>query len=108
MPVGLALGLDATAQTSVTQKKQVKEYVGSKKCAKCHEQHYDGWKSTLHTKMEQQVIPTGFHQNVFGDFSSQDPDLTFTLDDVDMLVGSRFKQRYAKKIGDDYYMLPAQ
>jgi len=25
-----------------------------------------------------------------------------------MLVGSRFKQRYAKKMADDYYMLPAQ
>ncbi|GEM_PF-3962783 len=73
MPVGLALGLDATAQTSVTQKKQVKEYVGSKKCAKCHEQHYEGWKSTLHTKMEQKVIASGFDQNVFGDFSSHDP-----------------------------------
>jgi len=108
MPVGLALGQDATAQTPVTQKNPVKEYVGSRKCGRCHEQHYHGWKSTLHTKMEQRVIATGYNQTVLGDFSSKDPDLTFTLDEVDMLVGSRFKQRYAKKIGDDYYMLPAQ
>jgi len=86
-----------------------KEYVGSEVCGACHDRHYDGWKSTLHSRMEQVVIVTeGTDRNVHGDFSSKDPDLTFTLDDVDMLVGNRFKQRYAKKIGDDYYMLPAQ
>ena len=58
--------------------------------------------------MEQEVIRAGFDQIVLGDFSSKDSDLTFTLDEVDMLVGSRFKQRYAKKMGDDYYMLAAQ
>ena len=84
------------------------EYVGSKICEKCHPTHYQGWKTTLHSKMEQMVIKDGPDKNVLGDFSSKDPLLSFSLDDVDMVVGSRFKQRYAKKIGDDYYMLPAQ
>jgi predicted CXXCH cytochrome family protein len=107
MLIGLALVQDVVAQTPA-QNPPVNEYVGSEKCGECHEEHYDGWKSTLHTKMEQKVIATGFDRNVLGDFSSDDPDLTFSLDEVDMLVGSRFKQRYAKRIGDDYYMLPAQ
>ncbi len=85
-----------------------KEYVSSATCASCHKQHYDSWKSTRHNKMEQEPIKEGPNRNVLGDFSNNDPDLTFTIDDVDLLIGSRFKQRYAKKIGDDYYMLPAQ
>jgi hypothetical protein len=95
---------DSPAPT-MNQKKPLKQYIGSKKCAKCHEGYYNGWKTTLHSKMEQEVISTGFDQTVLGDFSSKDSDLTFTLDEVDMLVGSRFKQRYAKKMGDDYYMV---
>ena len=27
------------------------QYVGSKKCAECHQTHYDGWKDTAHNKM---------------------------------------------------------
>jgi len=84
------------------------KYVGSKTCVSCHEQHYRGWKCTLHSKMEQEPIREGQHKNILGDFTVQDPALTFSLEDVDMLVGSRFKQRYAKRIGPDFYMLPAQ
>ncbi len=84
------------------------KYVGSKTCITCHEAQFQGWKTTLHSKMEQIPIKEGPNRNVLGDFASQNPVLTFSLEDVDMLVGSRFKQRYAKKIGDDYYMLPAQ
>ena len=83
-------------------------YVGSKTCANCHTEHYAGWKSTLHSKIEQDVIPQGPDKTVKGDFSSDDSDLTFTLQDVNMVVGSRFKQMYAQKIGADFYMLPAQ
>ena len=85
-----------------------KDYVGSKKCLKCHLQYYKGWKTTLHSKMEQNVIPKGPDKTVKGDFSSDDPVLTFKLEDADIVVGSRFKQRYFRKIGDDWYMLPGQ
>jgi predicted CXXCH cytochrome family protein len=83
-------------------------YVGSETCKSCHQKYYEGWKKTLHSKMEQQVIKEGNDKTVLGDFSITDPDLTFTLNDVNMLVGSRFKQRYAKSIDGEYYLLPAQ
>ncbi|KKL11398.1 hypothetical protein LCGC14_2546200, partial [marine sediment metagenome] len=60
------------------------------------------------SKIEQEVVNSGPNKNVLGDFSSRDDDLSFTLDNVDLLIGSRFKQRYARKIGDDYYLLTAQ
>lgn len=90
------------------QKTHDEKYVGSESCISCHEEHFRGWETTFHSRMEQEVIKEGPNKNVLGDFSSIDSLLTFNLEEVDMLVGSRFKQRYAKKIGDDYYMLPAQ
>jgi predicted CXXCH cytochrome family protein len=42
------------------------------------------------------------------DFSKPDPLLTFTKDDVALIYGSRWKQRYFKKVGDDYFVFPAQ
>ena len=83
-------------------------YVGSEACLKCHESHYHGWKNSLHAKMEQDIIREGPDKNVLGDFTSKDSVVTHTLAEIDMIIGSRFKQRYTKKIGDDYYMLPFQ
>ena len=45
---------------------------------------------------------------VIPDFSKPDPLLTFKLDDVAFVYGTRWKQRYFKHVGDDYYPLPAQ
>jgi predicted CXXCH cytochrome family protein len=42
------------------------------------------------------------------DFSKPDPVLTFTKDDVAFVYGSRWKQRYFTRRGDDYFPLPAQ
>ncbi len=42
--------------------------------------------------------------------TSQSPirSVTFTKDDVALVYGSRWKQRYFKKVGDDYFPLPVQ
>ena len=42
------------------------------------------------------------------DLSKTDPLVTFTKDDIAFVCGSRWKQRYFTRIGDDYYPLPAQ
>ncbi|MHC4494970.1 MAG: ammonia-forming cytochrome c nitrite reductase subunit c552 [Planctomycetota bacterium] len=114
---GCAWGLQASSkqpdESAVANKRlnsapAAGRYVGSQKCLHCHDQHYRGWKSTLHSKMEQPVVLEGPDKTVKGDFSSDAAVLTFGIEDVDMVIGSRFKQRYARKIGDDFYMLPAQ
>jgi predicted CXXCH cytochrome family protein len=45
---------------------------------------------------------------VLGDFLHPDPLRTFDLKDVAFVYGSRWKQRYFTKRGDDYYVLPVQ
>src|ERR1700732_5260632 len=54
-------------------------------------------------------FPTKEHpEAVLGDFKHDDPVRIFGLDQVAFVYGSRWKQRYFTRRGDDYYPLPAQ
>lgn len=81
-------------------------FVGSERCQKCHEEIYAGWKQTRMANIlrDPKVHPDA----VLGDFEHPDPVRTFTLDDVAFVYGSRYKQRYFTRSGDDYFPLPAQ
>ena len=45
---------------------------------------------------------------IIPDLSKPDPLVSFSKDDIAFVYGSRWKQRYFTKIGDDYYPEPAQ
>jgi predicted CXXCH cytochrome family protein len=81
-------------------------YVGSEACKSCHEDQFDRWTKT---KMANVVRDPKVHpEAVIPDFSKADPPLKFTLDDVAFVYGSGWKQRYFKKVGNDYFPLPSQ
>jgi predicted CXXCH cytochrome family protein len=81
-------------------------YVGSAACRKCHENVYASWAKT---RMANVVRDPREHPDaIIPDLSNPDPLLTFTKDDVALVYGSRWKQRYFKKLGDDYFVFPAQ
>jgi predicted CXXCH cytochrome family protein len=81
-------------------------YVGSQACKSCHTEIYDRWKTT---RMANVVRDPREHPDAIApDLSKADPLVTFTKDDVAFVYGSKWKQRYFKKIGDDYFPLPAQ
>jgi predicted CXXCH cytochrome family protein len=67
---------------------------------------YERWSKTRMANVvtDPKVKP----QVVIPDFSKPDPLLTFKLDDVAFVYGSKWKQRYFKKVGNDYFPLPAQ
>ena len=52
--------------------------------------------------------PKEHPEAVLGDFAHPDSVRTFSLDQVAFVYGSRYKQRYFTRRGDDYYPLPAQ
>jgi predicted CXXCH cytochrome family protein len=81
-------------------------YVGSIACKGCHEEVYARWSKT---RMANVVRDPHEHPDaITPDLSKPDPLLTFTKDDIAFVYGSRWKQRYFKKVGDDYFPLPAQ
>src|SRR5262245_39967788 len=81
-------------------------YVGSARCGDCHPAVYARWSKT---RMANVVTdPNVRPEVIIPDFSKADPLLTFTKDDVAFVYGTKWKQRYFKKVGDDYFPLRAQ
>ena len=82
------------------------EFVGSEQCRKCHKIEYDSWKKTFHSKI---VMPRkgGILKEAVekwaGDGTNPGPTVgnvtgkAFKLEDVQYVVGSRWKQRYLVK-----------
>jgi predicted CXXCH cytochrome family protein len=80
-------------------------YVGSQACRQCHQQIYERWKKT---PMANVVRDPREHPDAIIPDLSTNPLTKFTKDQVALVYGSLWKQRYFTKIGDDYYPEPAQ
>jgi predicted CXXCH cytochrome family protein len=81
-------------------------YVGSAQCKSCHQELYDRWSRT---RMANVVRDPKQHPDaVTPDLSIPNPLVHFTVNDIAFVYGSKWKQRYFKKDGDDYYPLGAQ
>ena len=81
------------------------DYVGSAACKSCHLAIWNRWRKTRMANVlaDPKVRP----EAILPDFGKSDPALTFNLGDVAFVYGGKFKQRYFRKAGDDYYPLPA-
>src|SRR5262245_51632450 len=76
-------------------------YVGSQSCRKCHTATYERWSKT---RMANVVVdPRTRPDVILPDLSKPDPLVTFTRDDIAFTYGSKWKQRYFKKVGDDFF-----
>jgi predicted CXXCH cytochrome family protein len=81
-------------------------YVGSPACKTCHEELYSRWQKS---RMANVVRDPREHPDaIIPDLSKPDPLVKFSPDDIALVYGSRWKQRYFQKIGDDYFVHPAQ
>ena len=81
-------------------------YVGSASCKTCHSQIYERWQKTLMANVVRD--PREHPDAIIPDLSKPDPLVTFSKDDIAFVYGSKWKQRYFKKVGDDFFPLPAQ
>jgi predicted CXXCH cytochrome family protein len=81
-------------------------YVGSLACKGCHAEIYDRWKMT---RMANVVRDPREHPDaIIPDMTKPDPLVTFPVTDIALVYGSRWKQRYFKRVDGDYYVFPAQ
>ncbi len=81
-------------------------YSGSAACKTCHPAIYERWSKT---RMANVVRDPKTHPDaILPDLSKPDPLVKFTKDDIAFVYGSKWKQRYFTKKGDDYYPLGAQ
>jgi len=86
---------------------QTAQYTGSAACKTCHAATYERWSKT---RMANVVRDPKEHPDaIIPDFSKADPAIvTFKKDAIAFVYGSKWKQRYFTKVGDDYFPLPAQ
>src|SRR5437868_11523956 len=74
-------------------------YVGSAACGRCHGPTFERWKRT---RMANVVRDPREHPDaIIADFTTPDPLRTFTKDQIAFVYGSKFKQRYFTRVGND-------
>src|SRR6266850_517419 len=105
---GISFNLHSQPATTLPSRQAPsgRTYIGSGTCGDCHVELYQRWSRTRMANVvsDPRVRP----QAVLPDFTKADPLLTFKLDDVALTYGSKWKQRYFKRVGNDLYPLPAQ
>ena len=85
---------------------QAQTYVGSANCKPCHAEVYNRWSKTRMANVVRD--PAQHPEAILPDLSKPDPLVTFSRSDIAFVYGSKWKQRYFKKVGNDYFPLPAQ
>jgi predicted CXXCH cytochrome family protein len=106
--VGLLIGAFLTVSVGRAAQAPAEgaHYVGSAACSSCHAPLYARWSRT---RMANVVRDPKIHPDaIIPDLSKTDPLVTFTKDDIAFVYGSKWKQRYFTKVGDDYFPLGAQ
>jgi predicted CXXCH cytochrome family protein len=82
------------------------QYIGSERCKTCHASTYERWSKT---RMANVVRDPKVHPSaVIPDLAKPDPLVKFTVNDIAWVYGSKWKQRYFTKRGDDFFPLGAQ
>ncbi len=98
----LGVGIGAIASNGQSPLPPRSDYVGSDACQPCHQKEYNGWKNTFHsTAVKDAKADPGA---ILGDFSQ--PSIGFAKDEIEFTIGAHWNQRYMKKIGSEYYILP--
>ena len=80
-------------------------YVGSQACAKCHAQIYDRWKKT---PMANVVRDPKEHPEAIIPNLATNKIAPFGKDQIALVYGHLWKQRYFTRVGDDLFPLGAQ
>lgn len=81
------------------------QYVGSKACAKCHSEIYEHWRKTPMANIVRD--PREHPEAIVGNLATNTVS-KFTVQQVALVYGGLWKQRYFMKAGDDYFPLPVQ
>jgi predicted CXXCH cytochrome family protein len=81
-------------------------YVGSVACKTCHSAIYARWQKTPMANVVRD--PKEHPDAILPDLTKPDPLVKFKKDDIALVYGSIWKQRYFTKVGNDYFPLGAQ
>ena len=120
----VALGVvPAVAQEDVEYLELPKQYVGSEKCKSCHQKQYYSWRTTMHSRMTQDVkankramIVEWDEKRIRSDFAKLGKKLKVPAskiyipkkEEILLTIGSKWKQRFIIKKKGTLYISPVQ
>src|SRR5450759_4289776 len=78
-------------------------YVGSAACRTCHSAIYARWQKTPMANVVRD--PKEHPEAILPDLTKPDPLVKFKKEDIALVYGSIWKQRYFTKVGNDYFPL---
>jgi len=81
-------------------------YVGSAACKTCHAAVYARWQKTPMANVVRD--PKEHPEAIIPDLTKPDPLVKFKKEDIALVYGSLWKQRYFTKVGNDYFPLGAR
>lgn len=81
-------------------------YAGSASCRECHTDIYNRWSRTPMANVVRD--PRAHPDAIIPDLATADPKFHLVKEDIALVYGSIWKQRYFKKDGDDYFVYPTQ
>jgi len=82
------------------------EFTGSAACRDCHLDIYSRWRDTLMANVL--LDPNERPDAILADFETANSLVTFRPEDIAFTYGSKWKQRYFTRRGDDFFVFPAQ
>ncbi len=94
-----------SARSTCTPRPASRDVRGLRACQSCHAEIYARWQKTPMANVVRD--PREHPEAIIPDLATN-PVKKFTLDDVGLVCGSIWKQRYFTKIGNDYYPQPSQ
>lgn len=80
-------------------------YTGSNSCKTCHTSTHNSWNNSLHPKIFKKYTSDS---QIVADFINKPDFVEFNKSDVEVIIGGKWEQVFARKINDDYYPFPAK
>ncbi|MCG2731481.1 hypothetical protein [Pseudodesulfovibrio aespoeensis] len=102
-------------------KAQPKTFIGSDTCRNCHLEHYDSWKTTLHSRMlidvkenPHAIVADMNPELIRADLEKIKDKLKVPVEDIYIpdpaeilyVIGTQWKQRYVIKKGETFHVAP--
>ncbi len=104
----VALGIALMGYFLYSSHKETKlapDFVGMQSCQSCHPLQHQSVIHTLHPTI---FRPVTSQEQIVGDFSTENPLVTFKKEDIEFVVGSKWEQVYMRMIDGDQYPFPAK
>lgn len=80
-------------------------YVSSNSCKSCHTDKHSSWNNSLHPKIFKKYIDDS---QIVADFKNKPNFVAFDKSDIEVIIGGKWEQVFAREINGDYYPFPAK